>query len=142
MPMPPREWPDYLSERMVARRAASEGPAGEKRPESGPTPWEIYGAPCLLVLAADEMLEPRYACFDGGILTQTICLAAEDRGLATCIMATAVRHADVLHELIPAAKNMKFVIGIAIGTTDHTAAVNRGERKRVELTELVTWVSE
>ena len=140
LPMPPREWPEYLSARMTGRPAASEAPDGQARPATGPSVWEFWGAPCVLLLAIDELLEPRYACLDAGILAQTICLAAEDRGLSTCIMATAVRHADVLHELIPAAENMRFVVGIAIGQADHTAVVNRGERKRVDLDELVTWI--
>lgn len=140
VPMPPREWPEYLAGRMAALRAPSEAPDGQPRPATGPSVWEFWGAPCLLLLAIDELLEPRYACLDAGILAQTICLAAEDRGLSTCIMATAVRHAEVLHELISSAANLRFVVGVAIGQADHTAAVNRGERKRVDLGELVTWV--
>ena len=142
LPMPPREWPEYLRERMMVRSLASEvadvrAPA---RSSVGPTGWELYGAPCILLFAIDERLEPRYACLDAGILLQTICLAAEDRGLATCVMAMAVRFPEVLHELIPEAKGMSFVVGLALGQIDPSAAVNRSERKRVDVDEIVRWV--
>ncbi|MEI6727707.1 MAG: nitroreductase [Actinomycetes bacterium] len=142
LPMPPRVWPEYLRERMVVRSLASET-ADEHapvRPAVGPSGWQLYGAPCLLLFAIDEQLEPRYACVDAGLLVQTICLAAEDRGLATCVMATAVRFPGVLHELIPEAKGMRFVVGLALGQVDTDAAVNRSERKRVGVDEIVHWV--
>jgi nitroreductase len=142
LPLPPREWPDYLKQRMAVRSLASEVDAqgSPTRPSVGPSGWELYGAPCLLLFAIDERLEPRYACFDAGLLVQTICLAAEDRGVATCVMAMAVRFPELLHEFIPEARGMKFVVGVALGQADHTAAVNRSDRKRVEIDEIVHWV--
>jgi nitroreductase len=142
LPMPPREWPEYLRNRMVARSLASEGLEGGSfgRTPASPSGWELYGAPCLLLFAIDEQLEPRYACFDTGILVQTICLAAEDRGLATCVMAMAVRYPELLHELIPEARGLRFVVGLAVGQADVTAAVNRSDRKRVDVDEVVHWV--
>ena len=142
LPMPPREWPEYLRQRMAVLSLTSEV-ADERTPvlsPVGPSGWELYGAPCLLLFAIDEQLEPRYACFDAGLLVQSVCLAAEDRGLATCVMAMAVRFPDVLHELIPEARGMRFVVGLALGQADHTAAVNRSERKRVEVDEIVRWI--
>lgn len=142
LPLPPREWPQYLAERMVARSLASEAAdeSAPPRPLVGPSGWELYGAPCLLLFAIDEQLEPRYACFDTGLLVQTICLAAEDRGLATCIMAMAVRFPELLHELIPEARGMRFVVGLAVGQADHIAVVNRSDRKRVDVDQIVHWV--
>ncbi len=142
LPMPPREWPTYLADRMARVEPPSE--ASHDASPQGASPsgvWDFYGAPCLLLLAVDEVLEPRYACLDAGILAQTICLAAEDRGLATCIMAMAVRFPEVLHQLIPAADKMHFVVGIAIGQADHASPANRRERQRVEVDDFVHWIS-
>jgi nitroreductase len=142
LPMPPSEWPDYLAERMAARRPSAEAPAASSltgRAE-GPSVWNFYSAPCLLLMAIDEDLESSYASFDAGLFVQTLCLAAEDRGYATCVMAMAVRYADILHEVIPQAHGKRFVIGVALGSADHAAVVNRGERKRVETGELATFV--
>ena len=96
----------------------------------------------MILFAVDSQLEPTYACFDAGLLVQTLCLAAEDRGYATCIMAMAVRYADILHELIPHAKGQRFVVGVALGLADHNAVINRGERRRVETSEWATFISE
>jgi len=142
LPMPPREWPDYLKQRMAVRSLAAEAAEGalQVRPAIGPSGWELYGAPCLLLFAIDEQLEPRYACFDAGLLVQTICLAAEDRGLATCVMAMAVRYPELLHELIPDTRGLRFVVGMAVGQVDTAAAVNRSARQRVDVEEIVRWI--
>jgi len=139
----PSEWPEYLSTRMNIRRPPSEiGGAAESMRPTGPSVWDLYGAPCLVLLAVDAAVELAYGCFDAGLFAQTFCLAAEDRGFATCIMATAVRYGEILHAEIPDAEGKRFVVGIALGFIDHTAVINRSERNRVELEEVATFVGE
>jgi nitroreductase len=141
LPMPSHDWPAYLASRVDVRSSTSEVAGASLGVRVGtPSIWSFYGAPCLVLFAIDARLEPTYAAFDTGLLVQTFCLVAEDRGYATCIMATAVRHADVLHEAIPEAAGKRFVVGVALGMADHTAVVNRGERGRVETDEIVTFV--
>ena len=98
----PTDWPPHLAERMNFRRPPAEV-AGLDGGASGFGPWDLYGAPCLVLVAIDQDADLAYACFDAGLFTQTFCLAAEDRGFATCVMATAVRYCDTLHAEIPAA---------------------------------------
>lgn len=141
LPMP-AEWPEHLAMRMNVRRPTSELANAESLRPTGPSIWDLYGAPCLVLLAIDAEVEHAYGCFDAGLFAQTFCLAAEDRGFATCIMATAVRYADVLHAEIPEAEGKLFVVGIALGFMDHTAVVNRSERNRVELEEIATFLGE
>ena len=57
-------------------------------------------------------------------------------------MAMAVRFADILHELIPQAESQRFVIGVALGLADHNAVINRGDRRRVEIEEWATFLSD
>jgi nitroreductase len=136
----PHDWPEYMAERMNVRRPPSE--ATTDAAAAGSSIWEFYGAPCLVLLAIDAALDPAYACFDAGLFAQTFCLAAEDRGFATCVMATAVRYADLVHAEIPEADGKRFVVGIAFGLIDHTAVVNRNERNRVEIEEIATFVGD
>jgi nitroreductase len=139
LPAPAKQWPEHLAARMDMKRPSGEaamGSAGEKAPSI----TNLYGAPTLVLFAVDELLEPAYACFDAGVFVQTFCLAAEDRGFGTCIMAMAVRYADILHELIPQAKGQRFVVGVALGLADHTAVVNRGDRRRVAVSEWTTFL--
>jgi nitroreductase len=136
--MPQRgEWPQHIRERMTYRRAT---PGSEPEPPRRPGLSDLYGAPCLVLVAVHEQLAIEYACFDAGLLVQNICLAATDRGLGTCIMAMAVRYADDLHELVPEADGRQFVVGIALGHPDPNDELNRAERKRCPLGEIVTLV--
>lgn len=138
LPMP-EQWPDYVAARMTSRHKPAEG----QESLSGESDiLDLYGAPLLVLFAIDAQLEPSYACFDAGLLVQTFCLAAEDLGYSTCIMAIAVRYADLLHALIPQADGQKFVVGVAVGLADHTASVNREERRRVDLVEWVSYSSD
>lgn len=139
--MPGRAWPEYLQKRMVFRRPPSEAP--EARDEAGgaaPTIWDFYGAPWLLLFAIDERLAPAYACFDTALLVQTVCLAAEDRGLSTCIMAMAVRFPELIHRMLPSTADKRFVVGVALGYADPESSANRNERARVDLGEIVSWI--
>jgi nitroreductase len=55
-------------------------------------------------------------------------------------MARAVAHPEVLRARIPAASGQRFVVGVALGVPDREAPVNRFERERAPLEELVTWL--
>ena len=135
---PGAERPDYLSARMNVTRPLPE--AADTRADAGV--GDLYGAPCLVLLAVDPALPPAYACFDAGLFVQTFCLAAEDRGFATCIMAMPVRYPEMLRAEIPQATGKLFVVGIAFGLSDPVAIVNRSERTRVEFDEIASIVGD
>ena len=136
-PMPVRDqWPARMLERMNITHT-SEG----FRPPPGPSIWEMYGAPCLVLLAIDEGLVPEYACFDAGLLAENICLRAHDVGLSSVIMAVAVRYPHVLREMIPEASGKRFVVGIALGLAARENPANEIERRRAGLEDIVTWIS-
>jgi nitroreductase len=135
---PKSDWPPEMAERtkqLIAARAPSN--------ETGPPPpgnADFFGAPYLLLFAIHERLRAEYACFDAGVLVQTVCLTAHAKGLGTCIMAMAVGYPDVLHALVPAAAGKRFVVGVALGVPDLESAINCFERQRAGLPELVTFV--
>ena len=136
IPMP-HEWPAYLKKRMNIRR-----PTSESTPQpaaTGSSVWEAWGAPTLLLFAVDERLPSEYACFDAGLLVQSVCLAAHDKGLGTCIEAMMVRYPHVLHELLPAAAHLRFVVGVALGYPDELSPANSISRERIEVDEFATW---
>jgi nitroreductase len=136
----PREWPAHLAARtkqLFDLRSAT-GNEGAPAP-AVPSLGEFYGAPCVLFFAAERGLESDYVLFDHGLIAQSVCLAAHEKGLGTCIMAMAVRDPDLLREFLPGSTDKRFVIGVALGYPDVEAAVNRFERTRAPLEELVTW---
>ena len=145
IPMPSREWPERFAERtrrMMERRlpAATAGGAGGK-PDPATSMPALYGAPCLLVFAADEALVTEYACFDTALMVQNVCLVAQERGLGTCIMAMAIRFADVVRRELPGIEGRRLVIGVALGHPDADAPINQFQRERADLSEFVTWVA-
>lgn len=140
--LPPEgpDWPAAMRARteqlFAARQAAAPGAAP---PPTANVVFDLFGAPWLVLFAFDERLGAEYACFDSGLLVQTFCLAAHAKGLGTCIMARAVAYADVLHELLPEAAGLRFVVGVALGVPDLDAPVNGFPRQRADLDELVRW---
>lgn len=143
--MPGRDVPELCSrrtERMMAVREQTEATAGLDCSREGKLGriGELFGAPCLLVVGVDQSIAQAYAGFDCGGFTQTLCLAAEERGLGTCIMATAVRFPEILHGMLPVAPGLLMVVGVAIGYPDDDAPLNSFERERAELDEFVSWV--
>jgi len=136
----PREWPPHLAARTKQlfdlRSAAGPG----STPAPGTTSLtDFYGAPCVLFFAVERGLASDYVLFDSGLIVQSVCLAAHDKGLGTCIMAMAVRDPDRLRELLPQAAEKQFIIGVALGYPDQEAPVNRFERPRAPFEELVIW---
>jgi len=138
VPRPQPDWPPEMAARtkqLVDTRTAATADV-----IAAPSTAEFFGAPCLLLFAIDERLQPEYACFDAGLLVQTVCLAAHGRGLGTCIMGMAVGYPDVLHECVPEAAGKRFVVGVALGVPDRDSVINRFDRQRAELSEWVSFV--
>jgi nitroreductase len=131
------DWPAHMrarTQRLLEARQTATG-----APFSPSASANLFGAPCVVFFAVDERLQCEYACFDAGLLVQTFCLAAHGEGLGTCIMAMAVGHRDLLHELLPQARGKRFVVGVALGVPDAEAPVNRFDRERAALEDLVAW---
>ena len=134
----PREWPPHLAERTKQLFALSSAFAPPV-PGATRTPADFWGAPCVLYFSTERTVESDYLLFDSGLLVQSVCLAAYDRGLGTCIMAMATRDPDTLRAVLPGAADQRFVIAVALGYPDGEASINRFERGRVPLDEFVTW---
>jgi nitroreductase len=100
----------------------------------------LFGAPCLIVVTVPTDVLVEYAMLDVGLLLQTIALAAHDRGLGTCIMASSVHYADLLrrHGSIPG--DRRVIMGAAIGYPERDAPINQFERQRADMDVFVKWV--
>ena len=143
---PTKDWPQACSARIAGTmksRAETLEAAGQ--PSDPAAALErmanLFGAPCLLVFGFEDCLAEAYASFDTGAFVENVCLAAYDRGLGTCIVATVIRYPDVLRRLLPGAEDKRFVVSVTLGYAQADAAANTFERSRADLDELVTWVS-
>ena len=101
---------------------------------------DLFGAPCLLVFGVEECLGESYALLDTGLLVQSVCLAAFDRGLGTCIVATIVRHPELLRELLPGARASAWPSASPSATPTSTHRPTPSSAPRADLDEIVTWV--
>lgn len=143
---PTMDWPQACSARIAATmksRAATLEAAGEPTDPAAALARmaDLFGAPCLLVFGFEDCLAEAYASFDTGSFVQNVCLAAYDRGLGTCIVATVIRYPDLLRRLLPGAEGKRFVVSVTLGSPVPDSPANSFERSRAGLDELVTWVS-
>jgi nitroreductase len=100
----------------------------------------VFDAPCLILtcISRDNLVE--YQMLDIGLITQTICLVAHDKGLGTCIMAAAARYPAEIRKIAAIPDDKRIVAGIALGYPDPSFLLNNIERERAKLNEFVHWV--
>lgn len=145
IPMP-EVWPKALKYRYVGVGRSVLSSQGIGREDIGARNryygemFALFGAPCLIVTCIDKTLSVEYAMLDVGLVNQTICLLAHESGLGTCMLAAAVRYPRLLREWLPIPDKQTIVIGTAMGYPDWGSPVNRFERERAPVEELVTWV--
>ncbi len=143
----PQAWPEALKKRytgtgrvvLEAQSIAREDK--QARLDYAVRMFSIFDAPVLLILCTDRSLPEGYSMLDCGLLLQTICLLARDRGLGSCILACSVSYPDLIRRLLPVREEQRIVMGVALGWPDEDAPLNRFPRERAGLGEIVTWVS-
>jgi nitroreductase len=100
----------------------------------------MFDTPCMILvcISRDNLVE--YQMLDAGLIAQTICLAAYDKGLGTCLLAAAARYPAEIRKLAAVPADKKIVVGIALGYPDPSFPLNTFERERAELDEFVHWL--
>jgi len=99
----------------------------------------VFDAPCLILacISRDNLVE--YQMLDIGLISQSICLAAYDKGLGTCLLAAAARFPSEIRKIVSIPEDQKIVVGIALGYPESSFPLNQFERDRADLTEFVSW---
>lgn len=137
------DWPERMKNRYMAvgkaifdhldiKRGDSEG-----REAYYHSMHRFFDAPSLIVLAVDKDVSVEYGLFDLGILTQTISLAAHEKGLGTCIMALTAFYPEVIRDVLNIKDNHKIAVGITLGYPDNENRINSFKRDRVEKEEVL-----
>jgi nitroreductase len=100
----------------------------------------VFDAPCLILacISRDNLVE--YQMLDIGIISQSICLAAYDKGLGTCLLAAAARYSAEIRKIAAIPDDRKIVVGIALGYPDGSFPLNQFARERAGLDEFVHWM--
>ncbi len=142
----PETWPDRQDKRYksVGRSVLNALSIDRKDMESR---FEYYGhmfsvfdAPVLLISTIDRALAVEYAMLDIGLLLQSFCLLAHDKGLGTCILAASVYYPELLRKYFSIPETKRIIMGVALGWPDWNNPVNGFERDRAKMEESVKWV--
>jgi nitroreductase len=102
--------------------------------------FTLFDAPALVIFTIDKSLLLEYAMLDVGLILQTFCLLAHDKGLGTCILAASVMYPEIAREVFSIPETKRLVMGAALGWPDTQAPVNAFKRNRGNLEEFVRWV--
>jgi len=100
--------------------------------------FRFYGAPCALFLFMDSTLGS-WSTFDMGLFTQSICLAAHDLGLGTCMHASLANYPDAVRGFLGLPDTKTLVLGISLGYPDPAARLNAYHSTRMGVDEFVRW---
>ena len=100
----------------------------------------FFDAPCLVVACIPSGVLVEYALLDVGLMLQTICLLAHEKGLGTCIMAASVGYPELLRKIASMPEDKKVVVGIAMGYPDMNQPINQFVRARAGVEEFVRWI--
>jgi len=99
--------------------------------------FDAFGAPALVFVTVPAGQTP-YVVMDAGAFTAAFCMAASERGLATCVLAALARYPQVVRRHLPLAAGESLLIGVALGRPDPQAPVNGFRSSRAGLGEVLT----
>jgi nitroreductase len=146
IPMP-EVWPEHLKKRymetgkivLTAMGIAREDKEGRNRLYENMA--RLFDAPCLVVACIPGGSALEYAMLDIGLILQTLCLSAYDKGIGSCIMAVSIGYPALLRKIAAIGDDRRIVMGVALGYPDPDYPLNRFKRVRTDISDFVRWVS-
>lgn len=100
--------------------------------------FRFFDAPAVILLCIDEKWDADYR-FDMGCVAQSICLAAMEYGLGTCVESQAVTYQRGIREVLGIPESKKMVYGIAIGYPDPEFPANAVVTEREPVDQVTRW---
>ncbi|MBW2091049.1 MAG: nitroreductase [Deltaproteobacteria bacterium] len=101
--------------------------------------FKFFNAPVAIIIMIDRAVYEAQPFLDIGSVMQTICLAAMQYGLGTCIEDQGIQYPDEIRKTANIPENKLMVISIAIGYPNWDFPANEVESTRVPLNEITTW---
>lgn len=97
----------------------------------------FFYAPAVIYICMDKILSS-WSMFDLGGLSQSIMLAATERGLATMPAVQLVHYPEILRSKLEIPDNLSIVLGIAIGYEDEQHPFSKFVSTRSQIADVVT----
>ncbi len=111
----------------------------EKRSEWMQRGFRYFDAPVALILYADSSLDEMHTQYDISGFAQTICLAALEHDLGTCIEVQGTMYPQVLRKLLGIPETKRITVSIALGYPDPAIPANQVESSREPVESFTTW---
>ena len=99
----------------------------------------FYGAPVLVLVTMDRA-HPQSKLVDIGCAVENLVLAAQQKGLGTCIIALVLMFEQLIRERLEIDDNLSLVVCIALGHPDSALPVNNLRAPKEALTEMTRWI--
>jgi nitroreductase len=101
--------------------------------------YVFFGAPVGLIFTTHAAMT-RHSWLDCGLFLQSVMLAAQVRGLATCPQVSFVRFQSIIAEQLGLAPDEVVTCGMSCGYEDKQAAVNHLDMPREPLEVVTRWL--
>ncbi|MFC1904297.1 nitroreductase [Chloroflexota bacterium] len=111
----------------------------EKRAQWQYLSSRFFHAPAALIVSIDRSLEGQLTLMDIGGFLQTVCLAAWNYGLGTCVDFRAVFFPKVVRKFTGIPDSKRILIAIAIGYPDWDSTANELDTPREPFESFTTW---
>jgi nitroreductase len=132
----PHEWTEAAKNRTMGLRPDMVRDCGAAADQFGVLNQKMFDAPAVVFICKDKLLG-NWSLYDIGAYTQSFMLAAYENGLGTIPAITTALYPEVLRRELLIPDNLEVVIGIAVGYTDDTNAINNFRSARSPLKETV-----
>lgn len=97
---------------------------------------KLFNAPVIVFLTIPKQ-SPAWSIFDLGGFSQTLMLAANNRGLSTMPAHAFVKYPEVIRKYLDIPEDETIGIGIGLGYPNKKATINNSKSKRVPLDEIL-----
>ena len=97
-----------------------------------------FDAPVILFFMMDGVMETG-SYLDYGMFIQSIMLAAEEQGLATCPQAALAEYPEIVKQQLGYPEQMQLLAGMAMGYEDADALINSYRTPRQAVSEFATF---
>ena len=101
--------------------------------------FRFFEAPVLILVMADEEIDPLVSRLDIGCFTQNLCLAAMEYGLGTCVQTQAVMYQRGIREVLKLPESKRPVVGIALGYPEPEFPANKVVSCREKVENITSW---
>ncbi|HOJ52844.1 MAG TPA: nitroreductase [Syntrophales bacterium] len=99
-----------------------------------------FDAPVAIIVCTDQDLTEPLDLLGIGALLQTLCLAALNYGLGTCIADQGILYPEVWRQYAGIPTEKKIVAGLALGYPDDAFPANLLSTEREPVDNITTWV--